>query len=146
MYWGLCTGFCIGKCIAGWLLAAFALTCFLFLSFISFHRISFNFIPYLLSCSFRRWNGSVFGGGPMEKGIKGRIKKEGIREEGRREGIRDQRVNQLASNVSSCFTLGAPVISSLIGYHRKFRLRNFLYTRHIAQSSNRSRQVIGILK
>ena len=26
MYWGLCTGFCIGKCIAGWLLAAFFLS------------------------------------------------------------------------------------------------------------------------
>ena len=68
-----------------WLLAA---CCFCFLfpfpfssHFISFHLISSHFIPYLLSCSFRRWNGSVLESGSMEKEIRDRIKK-GWRTEG----------------------------------------------------------------
>ena len=92
MYWRLWTGFCIGKCIAGlagWL-AAFAFF-FLVLSFhlisshfISFHLISSHFIwspNYLLSCSFRIWNGSVvLESGPMAREIRERIQKEGRRE------------------------------------------------------------------
>ena len=50
MYWALWTGFCIGKCIAGWLAAGcWLLAAFVSFSF-SFHFISFH-ISYLLSCS-----------------------------------------------------------------------------------------------
>ncbi len=76
----MCNWFFIAKCIghyvldfvlanvllAGWagcwLFAAFA---FFFL--FHFHLISFHFIPYLLSCYFRRWNGSVFESGSMAR-------------------------------------------------------------------------------
>ena len=51
------TGFCIGKCIAGWPLAAFAFASFPF-PFISSHFVSFHFIPYLLPCSFIPQNSS----------------------------------------------------------------------------------------
>ena len=43
-YWALCTGFCIGTCIAGWLgwLLAACCFCFLFPFPFSFHLISFH--------------------------------------------------------------------------------------------------------
>ena len=53
MYWALCSGFCIGKCIAGWLLAAgclLLLLSFSFSFFISSHFISFHLISSLISC------------------------------------------------------------------------------------------------
>ena len=92
--------------LAGWLLAAFA---FFFLSFsflISSHFISFDFIPYLLSCSFRRSNESV-----LECGSVGKEIREGMKKGGREGKIKGQAgeyewLNQLASSVSS---LGASV-------------------------------------
>ena len=90
MYWGLWICFFalgikdwmmywICFVLAGWLLVFFH---FILSHSISSHFISFryiSYIPYLLPCPFRRWNGSILECGSVAKEIRERIKEEGER-------------------------------------------------------------------